>query len=689
MLVPISWLKEYVDIDISVKDLSDKLTMAGFEVEEIKEEDEDTVLQIKVTSNRGDCLSILGVAREVCATLGKNLKLSHLTLKGTTNNLSPLNTVEIKEPDLCPRYCGKIIKNIKVGPAPSWMQKRLISCGVRPINNIVDVTNYVCLDLGQPLHAFDYNTLLGKKIIVRCAEAGEKILTLDDEMRILSSDMLVIADEKRAVAVAGVIGGKETEITDNTKEIFLESAHFKPESVRKTSKDLGISTSSSYRFERWVDPSFTLVALNRAVNLILASAEGVVIKGEIDIYPQKFAKSEISFSPKRCYFIVGFDVGKEKIKNIFEGLQFKVEEKNDEMRVIVPTFRRDILQEEDLIEEVCRIYGYNNIPASLPVSSLSIGKQMAGDAEDKIREFLVGNGFSEVITHSLVKEVDSKFTILFNLKEDIIVHLKNPRISELNIMRTSLLPSLLDVARHNFSQQNHNISIFEMGKIYLKEENPREIKTLSFLLSGQMGKNIWTEKKLGLVFDYFYLKGIVEKFLEKLGILNFYLYEEKIECFHPSVCAGVKIGTKKVGMLGEISSHLLKRWDITQKIYAGEFNVSSILKFIPVKISYNPLSCFPHLSRDIALVIDKDIPYEKVINTIKEANIDILEKVELFDEYVGPQIPEGKKGLALSFVYRSKQGTLSSSEVNNVQEEILKKLKDKYNTQVRSGDDRR
>lgn len=683
MLVPISWLREYVDIDISVKELSNKLTMAGFEVEEIKEEDEDTVLQIKVTSNRGDCLSILGIAREVCASCGKRVKLSHLNLKETTDIFPQLNTVEIKEPNLCLRYCGKIIKNIKVGPSPPWMQKRLISCGVRPINNIVDVTNYICLDLGQPLHAFDYNTLLGKKIIVRCAEAGEKILTLDDEMRILSSDMLVIADEKRAVAVAGVIGGKETEIADNTKEIFLESAHFKPESARKTSKSLGISTSSSYRFERWVDPSFTMLALNRAADLILNYAGGEVIKGEIDIYPQKFAEKEISFSPERCYFMVGFDIGKEKIKNIFEGLQFRVEEKNDALRVTVPTFRRDILQEEDLIEEVCRIYGYNNIPATLPVSSLSLGKQIYGESEDRIREFLVCNGFSEVITHSLVKEAEEKFTILFDVQPENIVHLKNPRIPELHSMRVGLLPSLLDVARHNFSQQNHNISIFEMGKIYLKDENPCEIKTLSFLLSGKGGKNIWTEKKLGLVFDYFYLKGIVEKFLEKLGILNFYLQEEKQECFHPSVCAGVKIGTKKVGIFGEISPHLLKRWDITQKIYAGEFNVSSILKFIPAKLHYNPLSYFPHLSRDIALVIDKDIPYEKVINTIKEVNIDILEKVELFDEYIGPQIPVGKKSLALSFIYRSREGTLSSSEVNSVQEEILKKLKDKYDARIR------
>ncbi len=683
MHASLSWLKEYIDIDISVKDLADKLTNSGFEVEEIKEEDEDTVLQIKVSSNRGDCLSIMGMAREASAILGKNLKLSNVNIKETTDKLPLLNIVEIKEPTLCLRYCGKIIKNIKVGPGPLWMQKRLISCGVRPINNIVDITNYVCLELGQPLHAFDYHTLSGKKIIVRCAEPTEKILTLDEKERILSSDTLVIADEKRAVAVAGVIGGKETEITDRTKEIFLESAHFKPESIRKTSKELGLSTSSSYRFERWVDPSTTNLALNRAADLILNYAGGEVIKEEIDIYPQRHAEREILFSPERCYSILGWEVGKEKIKNIFERLQFKVEEKEDILRITIPTFRKDILQEEDLIEEVCRIYGYNNIPTTMPVSSLSLGKQIYGDEEGEIRDFLVGNGFSEVITHSLVKEVPCEFTILFDAKSENIVHLKNPRIPDVTVMRAGLLPSLLDVVRYNFSQQNHNISIFEMGKIYLKQKTHREIKALSFLISGQIGKNIWTEKKIGLIFDYFYLKGIVEKFLEKLGIFNFYLAEEKQECFYSSVCAGVKIRDKKVGIFGEISPNLLKKLDITQKVYGGEFNVSEILKFIPAKLHYNPLSRFPYVSRDIALIIDKDIPYEKVINTIKETNIDILEKVDLFDEYIGPQIPAGKKNLALSFIYRSQKSTLSSSEVNSVQEEILKKLKDKYDARIR------
>lgn len=687
MLVPLSWLRDFVDIDISVNDLSDKLTQIGFEVEGINITDDDTVLSIKVTSNRGDCLSIFGIAKEICVILNKKIKLPQFSFKETGEDISNLVSIEIENKDLCPRYSSKIIKNIKVQPSPSFIQKHLISAGIKPKNNIVDITNYVCLEFGQPLHAFDYDTLQDKKIIVRCAKDEEKIITLDGEERTLTPDMLVIADAKRAIAIAGVIGGSNTEITEKTSSVLLESAHFQPESIRKTSKKLGISTEASYRFERWVDPEGTIFALKRATDLILKSCNGIVCKGEVDIYPNIFQKKEILFRPARCYFLLGGNIKEDEIKSIFEKLQFEIKEEKDNcFKVVVPTYRKDISLEVDLIEEIARIFGYNNIETTMPVASLAKGKQtLSLELEDDIRNFFVSCGLTEVITHSLEKaDAGDEFTFFDNAEQYSKVILKNPYTPDYARMRTSVLPSLLDVIKNNFSQQIDNISIFEMGKIYSRcKDEFKETKVISCALCGSMAKNLWSKKKCPLSFDYFYLKGMIEKFFEKFGINDFKFYNEKLPAFHPNVCAGIKIKDKKIGIIGELSQDILRKWDIQQKVYCVELNMSEILQFINQNVKYKSISRFPCVRRDIAIVVDRDVMFDSILSAINDLDIDILEKVDLFDEYMGYQIPEGKKSLALSFVYRHKDKTLSGDEINIVQEEIIKKLKDEFNIEIR------
>lgn len=418
MLLPISWLKEYIDIDIPIKNLADILTMAGFEVEEIKEDEisKDIIFNFKITSNRGDCLSVIGIVRELQALLKKEMNKPIVNFKEEDDDIKKYIEIEIKEPKLCPRYSARIVQDVKVSPSPEWLKKRLLLSGIRPLNNIVDITNYVCLELGQPMHAFDYSLIRGKKIIVRCAKKDEKLVTLDEKERVLSSEDLIIADKEGPIAIAGVIGGKESEIKDSTNMIVLESANFLATHVRRTAKRYGLKTESSYRFERGVDISGTVLALDKAVSLIKETSGGKICKGVVDIYPNTFSETEIKFRPNRCRLVLGIDIKDDDIKNILNSLALKVLEKKEYFKIKIPTYRRDLNLEEDLIEEVARIYGYDNIKPTLPIVKTSVGKQNPIlDLEDKLRNILTSFGLYEVITHSLT---DDSMNGLFNLKEE-------------------------------------------------------------------------------------------------------------------------------------------------------------------------------------------------------------------------------------------------------------------------------
>lgn len=670
MRVPIEWLKEYVPVQAEPEELAHRLTMAGLEVEAIEHDEGEPVLNVKVTPNRGDCLSMVGVAREVAALYGLPLHHPMPSARSTEpGDAVRYATVEIIDDDLCPRYAARVVRQVHIAPSPDWMQKRLIAAGMRPINNVVDVTNYVMLELGQPLHAFDLDLLPNRHIVVRRAKPGEKIVTLDGVERALQPEMLMICDATHPVAVAGVMGGAETEVTPNTRNVLLESAHFNPTSIRRTARRLQLSTEASYRFERVVDPGGVVCALDRACELLEQIGAGEPVPGVVDVYPRPARERVVTLRPDRCNLLLGMDLDTHTMTDCLRRLQLNAELRDGVIHVTVPTFRPDLNIEEDLAEEVGRVYGYENIPERLPFGHTHRGS----DSPDTrlirpLQEAFVRAGLIEVHTHTLRAPgpLDDPTRPL--------VRVRNAASEELSSLRNSLIPSLMDVVVHNLARRQTEIFLFEVGKVFtvLNGDYDERLKA-GFAVTGSVFPPGWDARYPAA--DFFTAKGIVHILLETVGIEEAQYVSASDPRFHPGRSAKVLVGEREVGVFGELHPHILEQLDITRRtVLAGEFDVYTLWSLATQRVRYVPLPKYPAVLRDLAVVAAEEVPYQQVEQTVRQAGGTLLESVRLFDVYRGERIPEGTRSLALSLTFRSPERTLTDEEVDGIVQQIVQAL---------------
>lgn len=638
---------------------------------------EEIIFELEVTTNRADCLSILGVAREVAALTGSPVKEPAINLREEDLPTGDFVSIDIEAPQMCGRYVARVVRNVTIGPSPSWMQARLRACGMRPINNIVDITNYVMLEMGQPLHAFDYDLLKGKEIIVRRAQRGEKIITLDGQERVLEDNLLVIADKERAVAIAGVMGGLETEVTRQTRNILIESAHFDGLSIRRASRYLSLRSEASLRFERGVNIEGAPKAADRAAELMQKLAGGSLTRGRVDCYVVRKNPVTIRFRPERVNYFLGTELSCKEIKEILERLKLKIkEEAPDTWQVEIPSSRGDLTQEIDLVEEVARLYGYDRIPVTIPPGVVAGEKKSRRQEwEEAGREAAVSCGLTQVITYSFI---NPKIWDILQLPPDHkwrkTVVLQNPLREEQSILRTTLLPGLLEVAVRNANRRVMPVAIFEIGRVFIPLGNvlPKEPLRLAGLVMGSRRRG-WNWPALEM--DFYYLKGVVEGILERVRISNVRWEPTAAYPFlHPGRSAEIRVYRDTIGFAGELHPDVLSAFELPTRAYVFELDWEALMDLaggIPV---YQPLPKFPAVDRDLAVVVSEEVLAEKVREVILAAAGPYLKECRLFDLYRGQQVGEGKKSLAFTLSFQREDRTLTDVEVNNIMQEIEKEL---------------
>ena len=660
MKVPIEWLKELVNFRAGPDQLAEMLTMAGLETIVLP----GNVLEVDVLPNRSDCWSILGIAREVSALTKFKLKPLKFKVKEITKRADQVIKVEVRDRELCPRYMARVIENVKINDSPEWLKKRLELAGMRSINNVVDVTNYLLLELGQPMHAFDASLIADHTLDVRRANPGEKMKTLDGVEQELDPEVLLIADPEKAIAIAGVMGGANTEINASTKTVVLESAYFNPVSIHKTSKYLKVHTDSSVRFEHGVDWLMVEKALDRAAFLIAELGKGMVLKGKIDVKAKEPKPKLVELRPARVNQVLGSEMAPAEMLNILRRLGFKVSGK----KIEIPLFRAaDIEREIDLIEEISRIYGYDRIPSTMPHSAYS-GKELAIKDQfiQQIRESMLGCGLNEVQNYSLQGPQDFENC---GLSVESALKVANPLNLEEGIMRTKMLPGLLRVIMHNLNRQLENIFIFEIGKIYLPSSNklPEE---KWMLCVAALGSPFMSALDKGEA-DYFYLKGILENLLLSLGIDNFKYAESINHLLQPGKGADIP----GMGIIGELHPDIRRNYGLEKTVVFFEIDLEELFKLTRTERRYQPLPKFPNVSRDISMFIPKGLDHQQIIDTIKKAGDDLVEEIFLFDKY--------KDSVAYRVIYRHPEKTLTDDEVNRKHEAIIKLIEDSLKVKIR------
>ncbi|GAB6138272.1 phenylalanine--tRNA ligase subunit beta [Halanaerobaculum tunisiense] len=645
---------------------------------------DDIIIEFDLTPNYSHCLSIIGVAREIAAITGDDLEYPEPEVEEIPENIADWIKLQIDAKDLCSRYAGRIITDLEVKESPLWLKNKLEAVGIQPVNNVVDVTNFVLMELGLPLHAFDYEELEGQQIIVRRAQDNETLVTLDDEERDLDSEMLVIADSEQPSCIAGVMGGAKSEVTQETTTIFLEGANFDPGSVRNTSSRLGIHSDASHRFERGVDINLVELALNRAAELIAELGSGQVLEGIKDIYPEPVTEEGIKLRPDRVRKVLGVELAKIEIKTLLERLQFTVEDLGKNLLVKVPTYRVDIDQEIDLIEEVARTYGYNEIAATKLEAEIVQGKKSwAQKLEDKTREILADLGLFEAQNYSFINQKDlTKLDLAEASPLRKVVELNNPVSKEHTLLRTTLIPGLLDNIVLNASRKVNNSQFFELGKVFTPTEDdnlPQE----NLKLAAAVMKDDLADKWNVDAADFFYLKGILEDYFSSLGVRNLELETTQISYLHPGRTAKVKVNNQEIGYIGELHPDVIENYDLNNRVVVWELDFDLISQVATQKREYNQLPKYPALMRDIALVVNEEATHQQIENIIYEVGGEILESVELFDLYQGEQIPANHKSLAYSLQYRVPDRTLTDQEVNQVQSKIETELDNRLEAKIR------
>ena len=624
----------------------------------------DTTVEFEITSNRPDCLSVIGLAREAAATFDKELHLPKPETENESGDINELLSVEVKNPVLCPRYVARMVKNIKIAPSPRWMRERLRASGVRPINNLVDITNYVMLEYGQPMHAFDYKYLKGGKIVVRNAAEGESITTIDGTERMLTPDMLVICDEEKPSCVAGVMGGEYSEIQDDTDTVVFESANFLGSSVRITAKKLGMRTESSGRFEKGLDSRMCMDAVNRACQLVEMLGAGEVVGGYIDIDNANEAPVTVDFCPEWINRFLGIDIPAEKMVSILEKIGYKVENGV----ITVPSFRAgDTRHKADIAEEIARFYGYDVIPNTAVTGAAQGGLTAEQKFEKRLGELLRANGCYEIETYSFISP---KYYDKINLPEDSelrrSVVITNPLGEDTSVMRTTCVPSMLEVIARNYNNRNLAGRLYEMGKVYLPKETPDILPDeRAVAVVGTFG-----DKE-----DFFALKGILNEAFEKLGVLGVeYSALRTDPAFHPGRCAEITVGEKKIGVIGEISPAVLENYGIGTRAYVASVDIADIFASRIVDKKFKPTPRFPASTRDLAVICDDEIPAASLEKAIRTGAGKLLEKVELFDVYKGASVAPGKKSVAYSMTLRAPDRTLTVEECDRAVAKVLKEL---------------
>ena len=640
----------------------------------------DAVLDIGVTPNRADCLSIVGVAREWAAIAGKELRYPATDVIENDEDVREITSVSILDSDLCPRYTARIIKNARIGPSPLWIRQRLEAVGLRPINNIVDVTNFVMMELGQPLHAFDFRFLEEGRIVVRRSREGEQFISLDGKERTLQAGTLLICDGVKPVAIGGVMGGLNSEIQPDTEVILLESAYFNPFSIRKTSRELAMGTDAAFRFERGIDPEGVIRALNRAARLIAEVSGGTLCKGVIDQYPQKIRTARrIPLRIRRVKDILGIAVPAEEIIRTLESLEMTVVPVNKgRIEVTPPTCRVDIAREIDLIEEIVRLYGYDRVPATLPgvsvIAGITDGKGAVGG---RLREIMTGAGYTEVINYSFISpNAVDQLGLEETDERRSHIRIRNPLTEEQAVMRTTMTYSLLLNAKRNADCGRFDLKIFEMGKTFIRRgegELPREQNRMGCLITGLRYEDRWHSQDLRA--DFYDLKGCIESIVDVLRIpapsFRSGIHETML---HPGKSCGVFSGEEKVGFLGEIHPDLLIRLDLTGPILVCELDLDFLAAHFSAKAPFRSIPRFPSSSRDVAFVIRREMESREVLRPAKDSHEELLEKVQIFDVYEGASIPAGMKSLGVRFSYRCADRTLTDDEVNEVHAKIVQKI---------------
>jgi len=655
---------------------------------------DDTIYDFEIHSNRPDLMSIMGIAREVGAITGNKLKTPEIKIKEEGEKIEKEISVKIEAEDLCPRYAGRVIKNIKVGESPLWLKWKLRLLGARPINNIVDITNFVMMETGQPLHAFDFDLVKGKAIIVRRSRPEETICTLDDVERQLPSNSLVIADTEEPIALAGIIGGKHSEIDQNTKNVFLESAYFNSVNNRRSTGKFGLRTEASNRFEKGIDKEVQIYALDRTADLIVKIAMGKISSGKIDTNEKLYQPCKINLRMKRVNKILGQLLDKDesktknKIINILDKLEFKVlEDKGEYIEVIPPSFRGDVEREIDIIEEIARIYGYDKIKPTLFNTTIAQeGKNFRFRVIDRVRETLIGCGLNEVITYSFVSpDIFDRIRIPEGHKLRNAIKIKDPMTREHSLMRTSLISSLLEVIKWNNNRQAELVKMFEVGKIYLPyPDKPNSLPRERLIIAGAINKtgrgDIW-EKSLSL--DIFDVKGIIETVFQGLKVERWEIVPGNHPAFHPLRNGKIIIGGKEVGIFGEIHPEVINNYRIPGKINLFEIDFENLLPKVPSDIKYCILPKYPSVQRDLALVVKGEILSADIIKTIKSIDEKLIKKVTLFDIFTGKQIGDGYRSLAYSVVFQAEDRTLTDQEVENIYKKIREQLITKFSAKIR------
>ena len=644
---------------------------------------DDVVFELEITPNRPDCLSLIGVAREIRAETGNLLKLPTVDLQESGINIRDLTSVTIGAPDLCPRYAARVIQGVKVTESPAWLQQRLESVGIGVINNIVDATNFVLMEYGQPLHTFDYHKLTENRIVVRRATDDEQITTLDEVERELTPDMLVIADAEKPVALAGIMGGYNSEITETTCDVLLESAYFNPSSIRATAKALGISTEASYRFERGADPGAVLTALDRAAQLIVELAGGTVCEGIVDVYPGQQPLTEIQLRPERVNFVLGTTLEAEEMVQILNRLGFDVDATGKVYQVVVPTFRSDVTREIDLIEEIARVYGYDNIPTTLPKGDIPVpAPTPKTEARRRIKHFLLAAGMMEAVNYSFC-DPNCFDKIRLNADDPLrnTLQLRNPLSPEMSVLRTTLTPGLLENAQHNRNHQIDTIALFEIGGVFVHDGKEKEPERVTGVLAGQIGEGVYSDPYRHP--DFFDIKGLVEGMLEVCGVVDWTLQKTDVPTFHPGRNAEVLLGDRQIGFFGEVHPEVLENYDLPYKAYLFEFDLEGLADAATFAKRFEPISIYPKVARDLAIVVDKETLSDMPTELIYTTGGDAVDSVRLFDVYEGEQVPEGKKSLAYTITYHSATETLTDKAVNTLHDEVVKCLNRELGAELR------
>jgi len=635
----------------------------------------DVILDLDVTPNRPDCLSVIGIAREVAALTGQSLHFPEVSYQEAAFPVEQQIAVEILDPDLCPRYCASLVTGVKVAESPAWMQRRLLACGMRPINNIVDITNYVMLEYGQPLHAFDYERVRGQRIVVRRAASGERVITLDGVERALAGEMLVIADGERSVAVAGVMGGANSEVTEGTSSILLEAASFNPASIHYTGRTLRLPSEACMRFERGIRAELTLPALKRATQLFVQLAGGEAARGVVDVYPGKLEPEAIRISTDEVKRILGLEFSLEQIVSTLTSLGFECQQVGVTSEVLVkaPYWRSDIRLGVDLIEEIVRIQGYDQIPTTMlgqPIPEQN-PEPIIG-LKREVRRNLAGYGFQEIIAYSLTSlEMLNRLPDESDSLHPPPLRVANPMTVEQEYLRPTLRPSLLTTLAANRRHEDGDIRLFELGRVYRLQPGdlPDEREILCGLLSGPGLDKHWRGGEKSL--DFFEAKGVVESLLSQLGLEA--SFEECADAsLQANQRAAIIINGNSLGVVGEVDSKVLHNFEITEAVYLFEIDLAALLPFATGHRMYKPIPRFPTVVRDIALIIDSGIAHGKILDIIR--SFPLVEQVTLFDVYAGEQVPRGKKSLAYRITFQSPTHTLTDNEVNKVQQQILDKL---------------